>query len=70
MIFPKASTWYFCPSTGVGNNMNEIDAVRFFHACGAIKAVPYHVGMFDEKTPYIFDDENKIILEIYKEREI
>ena len=37
---------------------------------GAKKAVPYHVGMFDEKTPCIFDDENKIILEIYKEREI
>ena len=37
---------------------------------GAKKAVPYHVGTFDEKTPCIFDDENKIILEIYKEREI
>ena len=60
----------FLPINGVGNNMNEVDAVRFFHDCGAKTAAPYHVGMFDEKTPCIFDDENKIILEIYKEREI
>ena len=60
----------FLPINGVGNNMNETDAVRFFHACGAKTAVPYHVGMFDEKTPDIFDDENKIILEVYKESEL
>ena len=56
----------FLPINGVGNNMNETDAVRFFHDCGAKRAVPYHVGMFDNKTPDIFDDENKIILKVYK----
>ena len=60
----------FLPINGVGNNMNETDAVRFFHACGARWAVPYHIGMFDGKTTDIFDDENKITLEIYKEREL
>ena len=50
--------------------MNETDAVRFFRACGARRAVPYHIGMFDGKTTDIFDDENKITLEIYKEREL
>ena len=60
----------FLPINGVGNNMNETDAVRFFRACGAKRAVPYHVGMFDSKTADIFDDENKIILEVYKESEL
>ena len=67
---PKGIDVVFLPINGVGNNMNEVDAVRFFHDCGAKTAAPYHVGMFDEKTPCIFDDENKIILEIYKERDI
>ena len=60
----------FLPINGVGNNMNETDAVRFFRACGARWAVPYHICMFDGKTTDIFDDENKITLEIYKEREL
>ena len=60
----------FLPINGAGNNMNETDAVRFFRACGARGAVPYHVGMFDSKIPDIFDDENKIILEVYKESEL
>ena len=60
----------FLPINGVGNNMNETDAVRFFHACGARRAVPYHVGMFDEKSPEIFKADNRIILDIYKETEI
>lgn len=60
----------FLPINGVGNNMNETDAVRFFRACGARRAVPYHVGMFDSKVPDIFDDKNKIILEVYKEIEV
>ena len=59
---PKGIDVVFLPINGVGNNMNEIDSVRFLHACGAKKAVPYHIGMFDEKTPCIFDDENKIIV--------
>lgn len=60
----------FLPVNGVGNNMNATDAVRFFKSCGAKTAVPYHVGMFDEKTPEIFDEGNRMILEIYKETEI
>ena len=60
----------FLPVNGVGNNMNEEDAVRFFKKSGAKAAVPYHVGMFDEKTPEIFEVDNRIILEIYKETEV
>ena len=67
---PKNIDVVFLPVNGVGNNMNVTDAARFFRACGAKKAVPYHVGMFDELSPEIFDDKNKIVLEIYKEREI
>ncbi|MBE6702803.1 MAG: MBL fold metallo-hydrolase [Ruminococcaceae bacterium] len=57
----------FLPVNGVGNNMNEVDAVRFFRASGAKVAVPLHVGMFDEKTPDIFDAEPRVLPELYKE---
>ena len=60
----------FLPVNGLGNNMNEEDAVRFFKKSGAKAAVPYHVGMFDEKSPEMFDADNRIILEIYKETEV
>ena len=60
----------FLPVNGVGNNMNAEDAKRFSAACGAKKAVPYHIGMFDELTHEIFDAENKEILEIYKGKEM
>ena len=60
----------FLPVNGVGNNMNEEDAVRFFKKSGAKAAVPYHVGMFDEKSPEMFDADNRIILEIYKETKV
>lgn len=60
----------FLPVNGVGNNMNVSDAVRFFERCGARRAVPYHVGMFDGLSPEIFDAKNRIILEIYKETEV
>ena len=60
----------FLPINGVGNNMNVTDAARFFKKSGAKAAVPYHVGMFDEKTPEMFDADNRIILEIYKETEV
>ena len=46
------------------------NAARFFYDCGAKSAVPYHVGMFDEISPEIFDVKEKIILEIYKEKEV
>ena len=67
---PKNIDFVFLPINGVGNNMNEVDAVRFFKKSGAKAAVPYHVGMFDEKTPEIFEVDNRIILEIYKETEV
>jgi len=67
---PESIDVIFLPINGVGNNMNATDAVRFFKDSGAKRAVPYHVGMFDSKTADIFDDENKIILEVYKESEL
>ena len=60
----------FLPINGVGNNMNVTDAVRFFHDCGATRAVPYHVGMFDTLTPEIFEAEGRILPKLYKEQEI
>ena len=58
------------PINGVGNNMNEIDAVRFFRDSGAKVAVPFHVGMFDDKTPEIFDAAERVIPRLYEEIEI
>ena len=52
---------------GVGNNMNEVDAARFFKASGAKVAIPLHVGMFDEKSPDIFKAEPRVLPELYKE---
>lgn len=60
----------FLPVNGVGNNMNATDAVRFFKCCGARRAVPYHVGMLDDMSHGIFDVKEKIILEIYEEKEV
>ena len=67
---PKKIDLVFFPINGVGNNMNAIDAARFFRDCGAKSAVPYHVGMFDEISPEILEVKEKIILEIYKEKEV
>ena len=60
----------FLPVNGVGNNMNAQDAAEFFRRCGAKKAAPYHVGMFDDLSPAILPVEEKITLEIYKETEV
>lgn len=60
----------FLPVNGVGNNMNKDDAKRFAEKCRAKASFPYHVGMFDEYSPDIFEADNKIVMEIYKEREI
>ena len=57
----------FLPVNGVGNNMNEVDAARFFQASGARVAVPLHVGMFDEKTPDIFKAEPRVLPTLYEE---
>ena len=67
---PKKIDVVFLPVNGVGNNMNACDAERFAKRCGAKKAVPYHIGMFDELSSDIFNAENKIVLEIYKGKEI
>ena len=72
-IFPELPAdidTVFLPVNGVGNNMNATDAVRFFKATGAKRAVPIHVGMFDEYTPEIFDSEDRLVLEVYREKEI
>jgi L-ascorbate metabolism protein UlaG (beta-lactamase superfamily) len=67
---PKNIDVVFLPVNGVGNNMNAEDGERFFKNCGAKRAVPYHVGMFDELSAEIFKANEKIILEIYKEKEV
>ena len=64
---PKDLDAVFLPINGVGNNMNADDAIRFAKATGAKKAVPLHVGMFDEKKPDIFACDNRVLPEIYKE---
>ena len=60
----------FLPVNGVGNNMNMADAARFAQKCGAKKAVPIHVGLFDSLDPADFPVENKIVCRIYEEMEI
>ena len=60
----------FLPVNGVGNNMNAADAARFASACGAKCAVPYHVGMFDEHSPEIFEGKKRVIPKIYEEIEL
>lgn len=57
----------FLPVNGVGNNMNMADGIRFAKRVRPQKAVPFHIGLFDEKTADAFEFENKVIAEIYKE---
>ncbi len=57
----------FLPVNGVGNNMNMADAARFARGIGAKIAVPLHTGLFDDLSAEVFDFENKVIPEIYKE---
>ena len=60
---PRDIEAVFLPVNGVGNNFNMVDARRFAKDCGAKKAVPLHVGLFDDKKPEGFE----IIPEFYKE---
>lgn len=69
-LLPAAIDTVFLPVNGMGNNMNATDALRFFKATGAKRAVPIHVGMFDEYTPEIFESEARLLLEVYREKEI
>lgn len=64
---PNGIDVIFLPVNGIGNNMNEVDAVRFFKQSGAKTAVPLHVGMLDEKAPDIFNAEPRVLPEIYQE---
>lgn len=57
----------FLPVNGVGNNMNMFDAKRFCERISPKVAVPVHCGMFDNIDMNLFEYENKIIPEIYKE---
>ncbi len=60
----------FLPINGVGNNMNARDAADFAYELGAAHAVPLHYGLFDSLTPDVFDFEDAVILECYKETEL
>lgn len=51
---PENIDTVFLPVNGVGNNMNETDALRFAQKTGANHAVPLHFGMFDEVKPSLF----------------
>lgn len=60
----------FLPVNGKGNNLNAIDAARFFERLNAQYAVPVHFGMFDELTGNEFKCKNAVIPQIYKEIEL
>ena len=57
----------FLPINGRGNNMNAADALRFAERVNPQKAVPIHIGMFDELTAAEFDFERAEIPAIYEE---
>ena len=67
---PKDIYALFLPANGVGNNMNMEDAARFAKRIKAKYTVPIHIGMFDSIDAKMFDCENKVIAEIYKEIEL
>ncbi len=66
---PKDIFALFLPVNGVGNNMNMTDAAAFARRVGAKYTVPFHIGMFDEKTADAFECEGKVVPVIYKEIE-
>lgn len=57
----------FLPVNGLGNNMNMTDAARFAKATRARNTIPLHFGMFDNLDINLFDCENKVVPQIYKE---
>lgn len=67
---PKDIYAVFLPVNGAGNNMNMTDAARFAEAINPQKAVPIHIGLFDQKSPRNFMYDKKVIPEIYKEIEL
>jgi L-ascorbate metabolism protein UlaG (beta-lactamase superfamily) len=64
---PKDIYALFLPVNGVGNNMNAFDAERFACRVSPQRAVPIHIGLLDNKTADIFNYENKVVPQIYKE---
>ncbi len=60
----------FLPVNGVGNNMNFTDALNFANKTRAEKVVPVHYGLFDEIDISKFNCSNKVVLTMYKEKEI
>ncbi len=60
----------FVPINGVGNNMNAKDAADFAYEIGAKCAVPLHYGLFDDLSPELFDFDNALVLEPFKEVEL
>ncbi len=64
---PKDIDVVFLPINGIGNNMNAYDAKKFAEKIGAKKAVPFHIGMFDEIDPRTFDFNGAVIPTIYSD---
>ena len=64
---PEGIFALFLPVNGAGNNMNMRDAADFARRVGAKHVVPVHVGMFDSIDPALFECENRVIPEIYRE---
>ena len=64
---PETIHYIFLPVNGVGNNMNAFDAERFACRVSPQRAVPIHIGLLDNKTADIFNYENKVVPQIYKE---
>ncbi len=58
------------PVNGKGNNMNAVDAAKFADYVDAKCAIPVHFGMLDDLNPEIFQWDEVIIPEIYKEIEL
>ena len=60
----------FLPVNGKGNNMNFTDAARFVERLEVKRAVPLHVGMFDELTAHDWQCKKKVVPQIYREIEL
>lgn len=60
----------FLPVNGKGNNMNFTDAARFVERLKVKRAVPYHVGMFDDLTARDWQCAQKVVPQIYREIEV
>ena len=50
--------------------MNFTDALNFANKTRAEKVVPVHYGLFDEIDISKFNCSNKVVLTMYKEKEI